>query len=470
MDDICSSSVDRVATVVPPQERQAAIQRTVRTALARSHEAVAAAIAAQSAESPIDEMMEAPVGPNPVPADVVAMAASLWEALAPCPSVAFSGMPGFVSQADHERAATTAPAWRARRHSDCLETHVPPGAVSVRLAFPQRHEALLARCEEYTFAELDAGRFDRLMVAEGGQTDAPRVNLMEAGHPSAWRLQTSVVEGTDDKGHVLMLSYSSSEWWAEHWVARPMPSDTYGELRVAVWLESRGYFGDVETSGINPSCYETPPNAVNAHVYWNNPNIITSGDGAAFINDHQDQTPATSEEVNSQLANSPVLTVTSGGSEPMDFYYYYLNRKYYGGPAVRLSAFTIWIWFPADDRNFRHGCWFPTPRKEFRGYRLAFVMRWLTIRRWYQADYPHYMKMNNAEQQRQQQRAAHAAVKAATAAQSSSQAADARKRTALADCGQARTRARLDATLDPLSHEAQPMHRRVRPSPGSMRE
>jgi hypothetical protein len=103
-------------------------------------------------------------------------------------------------------------------------------------------------------------------------------------------------------------------------------------------------------------------------------------------------------------------------------------------------------------------------------YRLAFVMRWLTIRRWYQADYPHYMKMNNAEQQRQQQRAAHAAVKAATAAQSSSQAADARKRTALADCGQARTRARLDATLDPLSHEAQPMHRRVRPSPGSMRE
>ena len=350
---------------------------------------------------------------------------------------------------------------------------LPPHATSVLLLVPDRLRWLVSTCEEWTLHELRAGRFDALQVSVSGETDGPRVKLSESGHPSSWRLQQSVLrrQTTD---HNELYSYSSADWWPEHWVCRPMRRDTFGEMMVQAWLHVRAIFPDPESSSaFDRRCYEEPPTSNSGQLYWNDPDIITSpnANGAADIKDHKDMTAATSDDANSQMPNSPVITITTGGSSPMDFYYYNNERQHLhvSLPAVRLGPFTIWIWFPQDDRLFRHAAFFPRPVAAYRGYRLIFVMRWLTRQREYAKEFPHYMKPNAKEQAQKAKREATAAARATEVWERSEDAAQERKRTQLAQEGIPRTRARLDATTDPEAPEANPRHRAARPV-GTLRE
>ena len=156
----------------------------------------------------------------------------------------------------------------------------------------------------------------------------------------------------------------------------------------------------------------------------------------------------------------------------MDFYYFDLGRNHLHAtlPAVRLGPYTVWIWFPQDDANFRHGAFFPSPHGNYRGFRLAFVMRWLTKPRWYAKDYPHYMRTNETEEADKKKREARAVARAEASAARSTEAVQERKRAAIAAMGGQRTRARVMAQVDPIAPEANPMHRAARPAVGSMRE
>ena len=410
---------------------------------------------------------------------VLADAQAIWDLLvtwSPPPSTALlSPAEGrYFTMDDHRRAAETAPPWRAvRRGVVACTPSLPPNAESVLVMVPERLKPLVSTCEDWTFRELEAGRFDALQVSVDGQTDGQRVFLMESGHPSSWRLQQSVLVG-QEANHYCCYSYSSADWWPEHWVCRPMPRDTFGELMVASWLCARALFGDPEESGIARCCYTEPPTSCSPQLYWNDPTIINSpgANGAADIKDHKDQTKACSNDANSQLPNSPVLTITTGGSSPMDFYYYNDQREHLHVrlPAVRLGPYTLWIWMPSDDKAFRHGAFFPRPVEFFRGYRLIFVMRWLTKERWYAKEYPHYTRTNDQEEASRVRREERAAAKAAAEAGRSAEAVQKRKRAAIAAMGGQRTRARVVAQVDPLAPEASPMHRAARPAVGSMRE
>ena len=124
---------------------------------------------------------------------------------------------------------------------------------------------------------------------------------------------------------------------------------------------------------------------------------------------------------------------------------------------------------PRDDARFRHGAFFPSPHGNYRGFRLAFVLRWLTKPRWYAKEFPHYMETNENEKARRLRREERAAAKVASKAMRSADAVTDRKRAAIAAMGGRSTRARVTAQVDPCAPEANPMHRAARPV-GSMRE